>query len=186
MKAIYFIHCTGSNKYYIGASSRTILRIKEHKRNLRKNKHISGQMQLDWNAYGSQAFIFGIIEYTENLETKEQFWCDFFKANKSETGYNKRTLVNSNKGNSVTISEETKAKISNSLKGKIPLNLIDIQKLAQKPVDMYIDGILIDHFPNQREASRQTGICHHAINNIARGKTKFIRTHPNHTFKYKI
>lgn len=181
---VYLIRNKVNNLVYVGASARVNARIADHFRNLRGNRHHSSNLQNAFNEYGEEAFEFILLEETQNLEEREQYWCDHYKANNSQFGYNVRISVNTNKGNKVQISAETRDKISKANSGKIPVNLETIRKMVFKPVALYVDGRCIEIYSNQREAARKTGIHHCTINNQARGFSKSIRGYPNYKFVY--
>lgn len=179
---IYIIRNKINRKVYIGSSDRVRSRLLEHLRCLRANRHHSSHLQNAYNKYGEGAFTFRLLEKTINLTKREQYWCNYYKSNTSRYGYNVRTIVNSNRGNKIIISEKTKKKISAALKGRIPSNLAKVQKLVRKPVSLFINGRYIRTYKSQREASRKTGINHTLINNQVRGHSKTIRDFPNHKF----
>lgn len=56
-------------------------RIRQHKRQLRKNIHINSHLQNSYNFYGEDSFIFHIIEWTdlERIREKEQLYIDNLK-----------------------------------------------------------------------------------------------------------
>lgn len=76
MQGIYKISCTQENIVYIGSSVDIDRRWKEHVYHLNKEKHTNKKLQEDWDAYGSESFIFEIIERTSELVKKEQCWLD--------------------------------------------------------------------------------------------------------------
>ena len=51
---IYCIRNKINNKYYIGQSIDIKNRWKEHKYNLRHNKHVNNKLQNAWNKYGEK------------------------------------------------------------------------------------------------------------------------------------
>jgi len=63
---IYFIHCKGNDKYYIGSSLKVKSRITEHKRQLRKDCHFNKYLQRAWNKYSKDMFEFDIIKIFDN------------------------------------------------------------------------------------------------------------------------
>ena len=74
MKGIYKIYCTTEDKYYIGSSININRRWSEHRRELNRNAHRNKYLQLDWDAYGDESFEFNVLELTENLIVREQYW----------------------------------------------------------------------------------------------------------------
>lgn len=182
---IYIIRNKITKKVYIGSSDKVRKRLSGHLSCLRRNVHHSKHLQNAFNKYGEENFTFKLLEETKALFKKEEYWCKVYKANDRKYGYNVRIVTNSNRGNKVTFSIETRQLISSILKGRIPSNLEEMRKGRWKPVKLYIDGKYFETYDNQREASRYTGVTFNAINSQAIGRTKVIRSHPNYLFVYK-
>lgn len=97
MTGIYKITNLINNKVYIGQSIDCQRRWTEHKRSGRINP-ISTKNTRDYNVpihcairkYGVENFQFEIIEECERnvLDTKEQYWIEFYKSNIENKGYN--------------------------------------------------------------------------------------------------
>ena len=81
MKGIYKIYCIPENRYYIGSSINIKRRWSEHRRELNRQEHRNIYLQLDWDCYGDDSFEFAIIEETENLINREQYWINIFENN---------------------------------------------------------------------------------------------------------
>lgn len=113
---IYKITNVKNKKVYIGQSINLRKRIRDHKNELRKNKHRNVMLQRIYNKYGENIFVYEILEEceAEQLDSKEIFWIDFFGANDRIYGYNFESGGNRLKKHH----EETITKISNSRKGK--------------------------------------------------------------------
>ena len=127
---IYAIVNNENGKMYIGSAVNLTRRRQKHFRDLYLNKHHAIALQRAYNKYGKNSLSLEIIEIVKNrtsLITREQHWMDFFKpeynclkragsclGNKlsEET---KRKISLANKGR--TVLEETRIKLSNSLKG---------------------------------------------------------------------
>lgn len=62
MIGVYAIRNTKNNKMYIGESFNTILRWKQHKKDLNNGTHHSYKLQADWDKYGANNFQFKMIE----------------------------------------------------------------------------------------------------------------------------
>lgn len=115
---VYNIINTITHQYYVGSSSTSIqARFRSHKCDLRQNKHHCTHLQNAWNKYGEDAFIFEVIEYTNNKEkciAIEQIWIDY--AFESGMAYNICRIAGSCLGN--RHSEETRRLQSEKKKGK--------------------------------------------------------------------
>jgi group I intron endonuclease len=84
MIGLYAITHTASRKSYIGSSTDIKRRIKEHKTDLKYNKHHCTHLQNSWNKYGQQAFEIKIIaeafDLNEARELEQAFLDCFFKS----------------------------------------------------------------------------------------------------------
>ena len=106
-----------NNKIYIGSTGDSFkTRWKTHQKKLKNNKHPNSHLQNAYNKYGDENFEFTILEVTDTkilaLE-KEQYFLDKYKSYDNQIGYNIEIKVDKSE-----ISEETKLKISNTLKEK--------------------------------------------------------------------
>ncbi len=74
MPGIYQILYKNSGKRYIGSSKNIFSRWREHKNSFFKNNN-SKYLQNAWNKYGSDSFIFEVIEYCnlDILLQREQY-----------------------------------------------------------------------------------------------------------------
>lgn len=108
-----------NNKVYIGQSIDIYARHRQHKSELNNNKHCNKHLQNAWNKYGKENFKFSIL--CETLQSKlnelEQYYIYCFSSDDMEFGYN-----GSRGGDASNMTEKTKKKISNTLKGNIPWN----------------------------------------------------------------
>ena len=87
---IYCVRNVSNDKRYIGSSRNISGRWRVHKSKLRLNKHHSDHLQKSYNLDSSQ-FEYEIIELIDDLsqlETREQYWVDYFQSYKSDFGYN--------------------------------------------------------------------------------------------------
>lgn len=108
ISCIYKIENTVNGKCYIGSAVDFLGRRRAHRSVLGKNKHHSEKLQRAWNKYGSDVFVFAIVEAVpdrENLIAREQYWIDSVKPD-----YNILKFAGSPLGNKH--SEETRAKMS--------------------------------------------------------------------------
>lgn len=141
---VYEIVNVLNGKMYIGSLYCLRLRFKAHMATLRADNHRNVHLQRAWNKCGAEAFVFSIIEYVseKSLIEREQFWIDAYCA--ATEGYNIaptagnclgikrsddfcRKMSEARKGKPApsgafkhghVMPEETKKKISKTLKGK--------------------------------------------------------------------
>lgn len=105
---IYCIKNLRNLDRYIGQTADFKQRKYRHLWELRNNSHPNKHLQASWNKYGSDAFVFEIIEYCEKdeLTIREQWYVDWWKPE-----YNIQVeCVDSSKG--VKRSEEFKKRVS--------------------------------------------------------------------------
>lgn len=88
MKGIYKILNVENNKVYIGKCENFNKREKEHLKLLRKGKHFNIHLQYAFSKYGENSFKFILIEECEDLNTREIFYIDEYKALNKIYGYN--------------------------------------------------------------------------------------------------
>lgn len=117
---IYVIRNTINNKFYIGSSKDIDYRWEQHRKDLNKNKHHTILLLRAWNKYGSNVFIFDILEECEenSLIETEQKYLDLTKYSILKI-YNTNLIAGkppSAKGRKR--SNETCAKLSVANKGK--------------------------------------------------------------------
>jgi group I intron endonuclease len=111
---IYLILNLVNGKFYIGSAFDFYERFHAHKSYLKNNSHHNSHLQRAYWKYGAENFIFIILEETENIAEREQWWID--AANATVNGYNIQLIVNSALG--IKRSDETKAKMSTWQIGK--------------------------------------------------------------------
>jgi group I intron endonuclease len=78
---VYALGCDVTSKTYIGCTKNFLRRLRVHVSRLRKNVHSNGKLQNAWNKYGERSFTFSIIEYTDNMYTREKKWVGTFNSN---------------------------------------------------------------------------------------------------------
>lgn len=151
---------------YIGESIDIAHRNQTHLNFLRKNKHENYKLQLSWNKYGEENFVFIILQKCEwdELCYLEKLYIDKFPP---ERVYNISTRGCSVKGS--TLNEETKQKISQSLKGRRPpkeslinLNLGPVTR--QRKIKMFsLDGVELMEFESivhaQTYLNKKSDVC---------------------------
>ena len=115
---IYVIENMVNGKVYVGSATRVTRRIKSHIKMLSDGRHYNKHLQSAWCKYGGEAFTCEAIEQVavEHLVVREQFWIDFYCAADREYGYNICP-----RADRTVISEETKQKHRERLRGKAPL-----------------------------------------------------------------
>lgn len=113
---IYIIVNLINNKMYIGFCQNFKSRFGDHKSCLLNNRHKNDYLQKAYNKYGSENFIFEILEYCkrEDLALKEHYWCNLLNTHNRNIGYN---IQPTHPDNLKFHSEETKLKIRNNTKG---------------------------------------------------------------------
>lgn len=73
---IYSIKHIATGRVYVGSASNISKRWSRHRKDLRSNQHSNKHLQAAWNKYGETAFVFEVIELTNDLTQREQFWID--------------------------------------------------------------------------------------------------------------
>ncbi len=111
---IYKIFSKVDGKSYVGSTNNLKSRFRTHKRELNKGTHINPHLQNAWNLYGSDNFVFEVIELVseDSLLDREQFYVNTLDTMNPQKGYN---LVAPNR---TSVSELTRERISKSLTGK--------------------------------------------------------------------
>lgn len=120
MQGIYEIINLINGKSYVGSSIDLKRRWYSHVRTLRNGQHRNPYLQAAWNKYGEGAFLFCVIEQVENedrLLRREQYYLD--------CAFGVGSTYNIAKDATAPmlgreVSEETRRKLSESNKGKIP------------------------------------------------------------------
>lgn len=116
ISGIYAILNIVNDKCYIGSAIDFADRWRLHLLELNRNKHHNRHLQASWNTYGKENFIFVVLEYTLDLDNREQFWINELNAIDRDFGYNICMFLRNRTG--VKVSEETRKKLSESHKGK--------------------------------------------------------------------
>jgi len=124
-KGIYKITCTPTGKFYIGSSVDLKRRRYWHLHQLANNDHNNKHLQSAYNKYGSEAFVFEIIEHVANNTSQEkllmleQKYLNESKPWQSQIGFNMCKFVGSPGGQiKRTCSAETRKLMSEQRKGK--------------------------------------------------------------------
>jgi group I intron endonuclease len=115
---IYAI-CNSINGHcYVGSSAHLRSRQQQHFSQLRRGRHYNYHLQAAFQKYGEEAFVFCVLEPLEDknlLEEREQFYIDLLHPE-----YNICPQAGSPQGK--TLKQETKDKIRQSQKGRVPPN----------------------------------------------------------------
>ena len=201
---IYCIENMVNEHKYIGQSINLKDRLYGHKTKLKHNKHPNRHLQFAVNKYGMENFKFYIIEECDipQLDERERYYISLYKTNNPEFGYN---IEPGGSRDLKTMSDETKLKISESLKGrafteehrakigqanlsrqiseetrqKISDNHADVsgQKNPRAVVPIYCPE-LDETFWGAKEAADKYGFNRNHITNCANGKLKHTGKHP--------
>lgn len=115
---IYRILNRLNGKCYVGQSLDIEARWLDHTDQLKRNWHHSIKLQRAWNKYGKEAFIFEVLQECseDQLDYLEAFWMTRLDA--VDNGYNVIKIYLEDGRIHHQHSEETKRKISKSLKGR--------------------------------------------------------------------
>lgn len=97
---IYQIRNVFNGRVYIGSSFDIAARWREHKYDLRMNRHRNQHLQNAYNKYGKDAFVYEVLEILDEDQKelqfeREQYWIDLKEACNKTKGYNiqKEVLV---------------------------------------------------------------------------------------------
>ena len=116
MIGIYSITNIINNKKYIGQSVDIKCRIRNHKYELRHNKHSNDHLQKSFNKYGEDCFVFETICECEEseLDELERYYITYYNCMNSDYGYNAESGGNAKKH----VSKETRQKMSEMRQGE--------------------------------------------------------------------
>lgn len=132
IKGIYCFKKNGEI-VYVGSSIDILRRQKQHLNSLRKNKNECCRLQQAFNKYGEDLFVFEVLELTDNLIEREQYYIDYYnpryniekvaRQRSPETIRKMKESMAARKAAGIQrkrspMSEETKEKIRNAQKGK--------------------------------------------------------------------
>ncbi|SRR6266566_2727314 len=87
---IYRITCIVTKKIYIGSAVSLRRRWKEHRGELRHDRHGNPYLQSAWNKHGEDTFTFEVLEFVlaPLLLEREQYWMDKLKPYEKDKGFN--------------------------------------------------------------------------------------------------
>jgi len=177
---IYKIENKVNGKLYIGGSTNLKRRHSDHFSYLRRNSHDNSNLQIDYNKYGKDNFIFSIILYcsSDDLLFYEQRAIDAYDFKMFL--YNSVPTAGNNTG--MKHSDATKYKISKTKKGSTPWNKGRRNVGNLKPVLQYdLDGNFIKEYISIKDAKDKTGIS--AVNHCL--KYDNYKTAGGYIWKYK-
>ena len=86
VQGIYFIKNIKTGRVYVGKSVDFEARKSHHLSSLKSGKHRNRWLQADYDQLGVSAFEFGMLEETEDLARREDFWI-----NEQDNPYNKNS-----------------------------------------------------------------------------------------------
>lgn len=130
------IYCLPVEKAYIGQARNIHTRWTAHKGLLRRKEHENTYLQNLWSKYGAKCFVFYVLENSEDLTAREQYFFDLLDegcrlnlrtpsdpsilAIETREKLRKKAMGNTNgRGNKGKfVSEETRMKLSEAHKGK--------------------------------------------------------------------
>lgn len=111
---IYCIENIQTNKKYIGQSVSIEDRWSKHMSELNNGLHHNDYLQKAWNKYGKESFKFTVLEYCDinKLNDRERYYIEYYDSMNRDKGYN----LKSGGQDHIVYSEETKKKLSNSIR----------------------------------------------------------------------
>ena len=187
ISGVYLITCQLTGKVYVGSSVNIHERWKAHKRMLKGNRHNNIYLQRAWNKYKEEEFSFEILEKTNYLEERENYWINAFDAvltgfNLSLSAYRQNQQGKNNGMYGKKHSVSAKLKMSACHKGKtlstehkqnISKSLTKIKnsrsKLNQKKLKLISPNGEIVEFNGYKECCRTTGINPGGLSHLRRG-----------------
>ena len=155
MIGIYKIENKVNGKIYVGQSIDIKTRWYNHRKELNGNRHHNEHLQNAWNKYGEGQFTFDIIEEctVDNIDEREIFWIDYYKAMNSTYGYN------------MTLGGQGSHGYSWSNEGK--QHLSDIRN-PEAILQLDLNGNIIERWRSGSYAARETGFPVSGIMNCLR------------------
>ena len=84
---VYMLKNLVTKKVYVGSSKHIYQRWQTHYRKLFNKNHQNSHLQNSWDKYGKGVFVFGILEITDDLINRENYYIELYDA--IENGYNK-------------------------------------------------------------------------------------------------
>jgi group I intron endonuclease len=119
VSGVYAIRNLVSGRIYVGSSANIKHRWMTHRHQLNNGTHHSRLLQRSWEKHGAMAFSFEIIEIvetTDDLLSREQYWIDALNSHSASCGFNILKVAGSPRGHK--FSAATRAKMSAVRLGK--------------------------------------------------------------------
>lgn len=205
MIGIYKIENLINHKVYIGQSISIENRLKQHKSDLKNNRHTNSHLQSSWNKYGEENFIFEIIDLCteEQLNEKEIYWIEYYGGKNNQLNFNQKDGGKFGSLNELSIE---KIKLKTIGKHRSPKTEFkngehhgkEFEKGFASPhrkkVYQYdLDGKLIAEFSNISEAARMNGVsislislcCHNKIKTGKNYQWSFVKANKQKITKGK-
>ena len=93
-RGIYALRSLSTGKVLIGQTSQGFrTRFAQHYKRLKNNRHDNSYVQNHYNKYGSEDFVFEIIDEVKevaDLDAREIYWMSHYDSTNRETGFNLR------------------------------------------------------------------------------------------------
>jgi len=166
MICIYSITHIDSGKVYIGSTTNLKFRWRDHKKNLRGNRHDNRYLQNAWNKYGEDSFSFKVVEEcaTDILLDREKAW--FNKTNCCDRNFGFNIVMDPNSGGGWKHTEESKKRMSGPRKSIMG---IKNPKSKLKSDDIIIIRELLDSKVSLGNIAKKFGVGNGAIWKIKKG-----------------
>lgn len=176
ISAIYAIRHKESGRMYVGSAVRLHARWRQHRNQLRNNRHHSRYLQAAWAKYGESAFEFLILEAVDDcgdLLVRENHWIDEKKSSDSQHGFNCCPTAGSQLG--MRHSDEARAKMSAAHAGR--------QKTDehQQAINAALKGRQLSEQCKKKLSAARTGSTHSdetraKMSNARKGKTASVES----------
>lgn len=179
MTGIYKITNEINGKCYIGQSTNLAQRIKRHIRTLLNGTNCNEHLQNAYKKYGTGNFTIEIIEEcsAEELDEREIFWIDFYKAYDKNFGYNKTKGGKGGNGYLEVCDEskakETKERHSESVKG---------ERNPNYGAHCYTDGVVIKYIKDDQIEEYESNGWHKGVPDFVRAKERSANLGQNNGF----
>lgn len=101
VSCVYAIRNTLNDKRYVGSTTNTVRRRRDHLLRLKNGSHGNPHVRAASLRYGPDAFVFEVLEAVDDISAlleREQYWIDKFCATDPKRGYNLRPNASNNGG----------------------------------------------------------------------------------------